>query len=131
MLGDLVAQVEVGQRVAVEDEHALLEHAFVGGQAQRAGGAERLVLDHVAEAHPAVLVAEDALDVVRPVAAREQDVVDAVAPQPVEHEGEERLPRERDDRLREREGERTEARALTAGEHERLHGRAAYLPTPS
>ena len=52
-------QVEVGERVAVEDHEAVAEQALVGGEADRPGGAERLVLLDVGDRRAAGdLVAE-------------------------------------------------------------------------
>ena len=51
-------EVEVGEDVAVQRQEALAEPLAegVGGEADRAGGAARLGLDHVGEPHPFVLV---------------------------------------------------------------------------
>ena len=121
VLGELGGQVDVGQHVAVEHEQALLEHPLVEREAHRAGGAQRLLLDHVAQAHAVVDVAEHPLDAVGHEAAGEDHLVHAVAVQPVEHEGQERPPGQRHHRLGGRVGERPQPRALAAGEDQRLH----------
>ena len=53
VLRELGGQVYVGENVAVEHQQALGQHALVERQAHRPGGAQRLLLDHVAQAHPA------------------------------------------------------------------------------
>ena len=75
------------------------------------------------------------------MAAGDDDVLDAVRAQPVEHEGDERAVDERHDRLRDRGGERAQPGALAPGQDERLHQTAtpatdersasAGRPTPS
>ena len=122
VLCKLGGEVDVGEAVAVEDEHPLVEDTRVRREPQRPGRAERLVLDDVSEAHAGIDVAENALYVVRAVAAREQHVVDAVAAQPVEHEAEEGATGQWDDRLRQREREWPQAGALSARQHQGLHG---------
>ena len=59
--GELGGQVEVGEHVAVGDDQPVLEDALVEREPDGPGGAERLFLDHVAEPHPLVDVAEHAL----------------------------------------------------------------------
>ena len=77
----------------------------VGREADRARGAERLVLDRVAQPHAAErvlagLVAEVLVERVGEVAHREHDLVDAVLGEPDELALEERLVRDRQQRLR-------------------------------
>ena len=63
-----------------------------GGEADRAGGAERLVLDRVAQLQVAeATLGEVRLERVGQVAEREHDLVDAVAREPGELALEERL----------------------------------------
>ena len=88
--GQLGGQVEVGEHVAVRDHQPVLEDALVEREAHGPGGAERLLLDHVAEPHPLVDVAEHAPHAGRQEPAGEHHVVHAVPVEPVEHEGEER-----------------------------------------
>ena len=76
----------------------------------------RAVAEHVAHAR-------------RQEAARHDDVVDAVAVQPLEHVGDERPVDERHDRLGDRRGQRAQPRPLAADEDHRLH--RTYRPMPS
>ena len=140
VLRDLGAEVDVGEDVAVEHEEAVVEQRL--GELQRAAGAERLGLLDVAQAHAERrAVAEHVAHAGGHVPAGHDDVVDAVAAQPVEHEGDERPVDERDDRLGHGGGQRPQPRALAAGQDERLHQTAASAaarrsptlgrPTPS
>ena len=127
---ELGRQVHVAEDVAVQDEQPLLEHALVEGEPHRARRAERLLLDHVAQAHAVVDVAQHLAHPVRHEAAREDHLVDAVAVQPVEHERQEGPPGERHHGLGGRVGERPQPGSLPAREHECLHP-ATYRPMPS
>jgi len=75
-------------------------------------------------------VAQRRADIVHAVGAREDDIGDTVLAQERELVGEERAIEERDDGLRPRERERTQAGPLAAGEDHRLSGSVArhYLP---
>ena len=78
-------EIEVGEHVAVADDEALVDP--VGREADRAGGAERLVLDRVAQRDVAEHVVADTssscaevrVERVGQVAHRQHDLVDAVA----------------------------------------------------
>ena len=112
--------VEVGlaQRIAVEREEGLVDP--LRGEADRAAGAERLLLDLVFEPQVAVAVAEMLLDLGREVAARDDRARDAVAAQMLEGVGELRPVDERQHVLSRPVGERAQPRAepptrITAG----------------
>src|SRR5262249_14247290 len=99
-----------------------------GRVAHAAAGAERLLLDDVAQAHAEMLgLAERLLDVVHAVGAGEDDVGDAVLAQQRELPGEEGTAQQRHHRLGARQRERPQPRALTAGEDDGLGG-ARYGP---
>ena len=120
VLRDLGGQVHVGQHVAVEHQEALVEQRL--GVLERAAGAERPRLLDVAQPDAeGRAVAEHVAHAAGQVAARHDDVVDAVAAQPVEHEADERAVDERDHRLGHRAGQRPQARALAARQDQRLH----------
>ena len=93
------AEVEVGEHVAVADDEPLVDP--FGREPDRAGGAERLVLDGVADLDVAedvlagAVVREVRVERVRQVAHREHDLVDAVPGEPPELALEERLVRDR------------------------------------
>ena len=122
VLGDLGGEVEVGQDVAVEHQEALVEEVL--GVLQRAGGSARLGLLDEAQPQPVLrAVAEHVAHGGGQEAARHDDVVDAVAGQPLEHVGDERAVDERDDGLGDGRGQRPQARPLAADEDHRLHAR--------
>ena len=121
MLLQLRREVDVREHVAVQDEQALLEQALVVREPHRAGRAERDLLVDVAQPHAALDVAEHVVYGVREEAEREDRLVDTVTMQPVEHERQERAARQRQHRLRRRQGQRPQPRALAPGEDERLH----------
>ena len=115
------AEIGVGQDVAVEDEHGPVRE--IGRVADTAAGAERLGLDHVAQPDaegPAI--AQRLLHVVDAIRAGQDDVGHAVLTQQRELPGEEGLIQQGHDRLRTRERQRSQARALTAGEDDGLRG---------
>ena len=118
---DQVAEVEGGEHVAVAHDEALVEP--LGGEADRAGGTERVVLHRVAQHEVAeAALGEVRLERVGQVAERQHDLVDAVARQPRELALEERLVGDRQQRLGRGVGERAQPRALAADEDDRLHG---------
>ena len=116
------AEVERREDVAVAHDEALVDP--VGRVLDRTRGAERLVLDLVVQAHAAeAAVGKCALERVGAVAERQHDLVDAVRREPLQLAFEERLVRDRQQRLRCREGERAQPGALAPDEHDRLHER--------
>ena len=116
-------QVEVGEHVAVEREEAVLEQ--VGGELDRSGRAARLGLLDVAQPRPpGDLVAERRAELIRQEAAGEDDLVDAVPGEPVDHVSEKRPVDQRDDRLREGQRDRPQTRPVPADEDQRLHARS-------
>ena len=128
VLGDLRAEVEVGEDVAVEHEEALVEEVL--GVLQRARGAARLgLLDEAqpdAELRP---VAEHVAHAGGEEAARHDHVVDAVAAQPLEHVDDERPVDERHDRLGDGRRQGPQSRPLPAHEDHRLHCSASRCIT--
>jgi len=116
----LRGDVDVGQHVAVEHEEPLVQQRL--GVLRGAARAERPRLLDVAKPQPVRrAVAEDVADPGGEVPAAHDDVVDAVAPQPVEHEGDERPVDQRHHRLRHRRGEGSQAGPFAAGQDQRLH----------
>jgi hypothetical protein len=96
--GEHGAEVRVGEDVAVEDDHEA-GHA-VHRVPHPARGAERLVFDHVGQAHaPGGAVAHGRADRVHHVGAGQDDVPHAVAREERELIGEERDVQQGDDRL--------------------------------
>ena len=140
VLRDLGRQVDVGEDVAVEHQEAVVEQRL--GVLERAAGAERRRLLDVAQLDAeGAAVAEHVAHAGGHVPAGDDDVVDAVRAQPVEHEGDEGPVDERDDRLGDRRGQRAQPRAFAARQDQRLHQTAASAtgvrpatlgrPTPS
>ena len=115
------AEVDLGQHVAVEDDHRLGQ--LIAGVADRAAGAERHRLDHVAEPQPQpVALAEDLLDPARLVVQAENRLVDLRhLPQQIDLVVEERAVEDRNDRLGRVDRERPQACALAPGEQNGLH----------
>ena len=112
-------EVGVGEDVAVEDEDRPARE--VGGVADAAPGAERLLLHDVAQGDPQVAgVTEGLAHVVHPVRARQDDVADPVLAEQRDLVGEEGAIEERHHRLGPGEGERPEPRALSPGQDDRL-----------
>ena len=122
------AEVEVGEHVAVAHDEPLVD--ALGREADAAGGAERLVLDRVAQ----LQVAEAIVGEVRRRTRRAGSRARAPprrrrgAPSQVELALEERQVGDRQERLRRGVGERAEAGALAADEDDRLHGVALAVP---
>jgi hypothetical protein len=113
-------QVEVGEHVAVQGEESLLQ--MRRGEPDRAGGAARLRLRDPGETGTAGLtVAEDLPKGVGQEAAGEDDLLDTVAVEPLDQVGEEGAVHQRQDRLRDRLGQRAQPRPLPAYQDDRLH----------
>ena len=129
MEGDHLAQVGFAQRVAVEREEAPVELA--PREADRATGSERLVLDRVLECHAVVLVAEDGLDLIGEVAARDDRPLHAVSREVLERVGEQGPIDEREHVLARSVGERSEPRSLPADEDDRRKTHRTGRPMPS
>ena len=112
-------EIGVGEHVPVEDEDGPLRE--VRGVPDAAPGAQRLLLHGVAQGDPEVAgVAERPAHVVHPVGARQDDVADPVLAKEGDLVGEEGVIEERDHRFGSTEGERSEPRALSAGEDDGL-----------
>ena len=111
-------QVEVGEDVAVQGEEAIVELGAerVGGEADRARGAQRARLGDVADpGATAVLVAAERLaQHVGQEAAGEHHLPHAVPGQPLDHVGEERPVDQGQRRLGHGLGERPQPRPLPA-----------------
>ena len=115
-------QVEVGEHVSVEDQEAVREQSPVGREAQRATGAERLVLLDVGDRRAAGdLVAERSAQVLGAKAAGHHHLADPVAAEPVDHVADERAVDEGNRGLRLGQGQGPQPRALTPDQDERLH----------
>ena len=116
-------RVEIGlaERVAVEGEERPVDP--LGRVADRAAGAERLLLDPVLERELAVAVAEVVLDLGRQVAARDDRPGDAEAAQVLEGVGELRPVDERQHVLSRPVGQRPQTGAEAADEND---GRQAH-----
>ena len=114
-------EIDLGQHVAVEDDHRLGQR--VAGIADRAAGAERHRLDDVAEldAQP-LAVAEDLLDAARLVVQAQDDLVDLRhLAQEIDLVVEKRPVENRHDGLRRVDRQRPQPRALAASEQDGLH----------
>ena len=80
--GPQLTQVEVGEHVAVDDHEPLVDPDLEGGEAHGAGGVERLGLDGVVQGDAgARAVGEGVEEGVGPVAERQHDLGDALAPE--------------------------------------------------
>ena len=124
--GDELAEVDVAERVARDDEEGVVE--LVGGQRHRAGGAERRLLDRVLDLHPQRLaVAEVAADRLRQERDRDDDVLEAVLAQELEDVLHARLADDRHHRLRLVGRERPQACALPTCHDDGLHFRTSRL----
>src|SRR5882672_1873440 len=111
-------EIEIGQDVAVQDDH---EPAYeVHRVADAARGAERVRLHRVAEPHPVGrAVSHDPPDLVHHVGAGQDHVGDAVLAQEGELVGDERDVEERNDRLGRRQRQGPKPGPLTAREDDR------------
>jgi hypothetical protein len=120
VLLDLRGQVDVGQHVAVEHQEALVQERL--GVLERAGGPARLrLLDEAQPDAELLAVAQDVADARGQEPAAEDHVVDAVAPEPLEHVDDERAVDERDHRLGHGGGQRPQPGSLAAHEDHSLH----------
>ncbi len=102
-------EIETGQHVAVAHDEALVDTC--GGKSDRAGGAERMVFDRVAQTQTAEgvvarLVAEVRVKGIGEVCHRQDHLVDAVVGEPYELALEEGLIRDWKQGLRSRERQR-------------------------
>ena len=117
-------QVDVAERVAGDDEERVVEPP--GREPHRAGGAERRLLDRVADVDAERLAAaEVAADRLRQEGDRDDDVLEAVPAQQLDdvlHAG---LADDRDHRLRLVRGERPQPRALSPRHDHGLHRRSS------
>ena len=117
---DELRQVEVAERVARDDEEGVVEP--VRGQANRAGSAERRLLDGVLHVQPEGLaVSEVRADRLRQERDGDDHVLEAMLAEELHdvlHAG---LADDRDHRLRLVRGQRAEPRALAAGHDDGLH----------
>ena len=129
MEGDQLAEIGLAQRVPVEREEAPFEVA--AGEADRASGAERLVLDRVLERHPVVLRSEPGLDLIGEIAGRDDPALDAVSREVLEGVREQRPVDEREHVLARPVGERSEPRPLAAHEDHRGKAHTTGRPMPS
>ena len=117
---DELGQVDVAERVAGDDQERLLE--LRAREADRAGRAERRLLDRVLDLHAERLaVAEVAADRLRHEREGHDHLLEAVVLEQLEdvlHAG---LADDRDHRLRLVRRQRPQARALAARHHDGLH----------
>ena len=120
MRRELRGEIKIGENVAVEHEEPLVEQIL--GELQRPARAERARLLEVPQVDPERgAVAQHALNAIRHEPAPQNHVIDAMAAEPLEHVRDERAPHQRDHRLGDRRGQRTQAGAFTAREDQRLH----------
>jgi hypothetical protein len=118
--GDDLAEVDVGEDVAGDDEEALVEH--VHRVADRPGRPEGLLLGRVDHLHAELAaVAEVVAYDVRHERQGHDDLVDAVVSQQVDDVLHHRAVHQRQHRLGLVAGERPEAAPLTAGHDHRFH----------
>ena len=124
-----LAVVQVREEIAVQNEEVL---GKVRDETHRTSGPERPVLSRVidVDAEPRA-VAEVGLDDVREVADRHRDSRAAVVPELPDDDFEERMIAERQERLRDRDGVRREARPLLPGEDHRAHHFTSAPRVPS
>jgi len=114
-------EVVVGEGVAADDEEGVVEQAL--GELDRAGGAERHVLDAVVQAHAERLaVAEVVLDHVGEVLQRNHDLGDAVPFQEQQDVLHHRAIDDGDHRLGPAYRQGPQPRALATGHDDRFHG---------
>ncbi len=115
--------------VSTSPLHTMIRSSMpFGREADGARGAERFVLDRVAQHDVAELVVAVAVGLEVPVervgeiSHRQHDLVDAVRGEPGELAFEVRLVRDRQQRLRSRERQRPQPRAFAADEDDGFHG---------
>ena len=118
--GDEVGQRGVGEDVAVERQERVRD-AAARGVADAAGRAHRPRLDDVLEREAERALAEAGLDRIGQVAAAEDHARHAGLGEPLEHVGEQRPAEQREHGLGAFQGERAQARALPAHEHDGIH----------
>ena len=117
---DDLAEIEVAERVARDHDERLGQ--VLARVLHRAGGAERLLLDRVLDAHAeGAAVPEVAADHLRHERERHHDVVDAVAMHELDDVLDARLAADRHHRLGLVRGQRTQARPLSSGHHDCAH----------
>ena len=117
---DQVAEVDVAERVAGDDEERLVERLL--RELHGAGGAGGRFLDRVADGDAVGLaVTEVAADGLRHEGERDDDVVEAVLAQELDDVLDARLADDGHHRLGLVRRERAQARALAAGHDDRLH----------
>ncbi len=122
---DELRQVDVAERISGDDEERVVEPAR--GEADRAGGAERRLLDRVADVDAERLSApEVAPDRLRQERDRDDHVRHAMALQELDDVLHARLADDRHHRLRLVRRERAQARALAAGHDDGLHERSSF-----
>ena len=115
------AEIALGEDVAVDEEERRGER--LGQQREAAGGPERNLLADVADAHTqARAVAEVRLDHFRFVVDREEDLLHAGRPQPLDEDLQQRLAAHAQQRLGHGVGERTQARPEAARHQHRRVG---------
>ena len=118
---DQRGEVDVGQRVARDDEERIAGQQLVG-HLHRAGRAERGVLDDVFHRHAELgAVVEVRFDLVGQVVQRGDDLGDAVASQKSDDVFHHRLAGNRRERLRTARGQRPQPRPLAAGHQYAFH----------
>ena len=113
-------EVDVAERVAGDDEERVVE--LVGGQANRAGGPGRRLLDRVLDADAVRLAAPEVRpDRLRHVRHCDHDVLESMRLQELDDVLHARPPDDRDHGLRLVRGQRAQPGALPARHHDRLH----------
>ena len=116
---DDLAEVDVAERVAGDDEERLVE--AVRCVAHRAGGAERALLDRILDVEPeALAVAEVRPNRLRHEGDRDDDVGETMLAEQLEDVLHARLADDRHHRLRLVRRQRAQARALAARHHDGL-----------
>ncbi len=121
---DDLAEVDVAERVAGDDEERLVER--VGRESNRAGCAERVLLDRILDVEPeARAVAEVRADRLRQERDGDDHVLEPMLAEQLEDVLHARLADDRDHRLRLVRGQRPEASPLAAGHHDCLHANAS------
>ena len=121
---DEAREVDVAERVAGDDEERVVEPPRRA--LHRAGGAERRLLDRVADVDAERLAAaEVAPDRLREKGDGDDHVLEAVAPEELDDVLHARLADDRHHRLGLVRGQRPQARALSAGHDDGLHRRSS------
>ena len=121
--GDEGAEVEIGHHVAVDHDETLVDAGLEGGEADGAGGVERLGLDGISQAHARALpVGIRSLKDVGPVAEGQHGLVDIVSGQPGHDPLDHRPVDDRQHLLRRGEGQGAQPGAEAPDEHDGAHG---------